>query len=244
MKGSHLRVVVSLTAEIKPFTLKMSERSVEWRNLSLTVHIPTSVKDPERIRDRRAQIIEAAVRLFSEKGFHKATTRELAKASGLSNGALYEYVESKEDILYLVCQYIHEEMHARLQHSLSQEGTARHRLSHAISSFFQVIRDMQDEVLLIYQESRSLPAPFLRDVLAQEQEIARVFEHLLYEGEKDDTLRIPASEVPVLAHDIVVMGQMWAFRRWALQAVSFEEFSQQQIDLLLRMCTRDADSEF
>ncbi|MCL6453634.1 MAG: TetR/AcrR family transcriptional regulator [Alicyclobacillus sp.] len=206
----------------------------------MTVHIPTNVKDPDRIRERRAQIIRAAVALFAEKGYHRATTRELAKHSGLSNGALYEYVNSKEDILYLVCQHIHSELQARLAESRSRGVSAADRLRDALYALFRVIRDMQDEVLLIYQESKSLPPSFLHDVLGHEQAIVSVFEELLRAGCEDGSLCLSADEVPLVAQDIVVLAQMWAFRRWALQSVPFEQFAAQQADVILRACTRTA----
>ncbi len=46
--------------------------------------------------------------LFQEKGFHRATTREIAKAAGFSIGTLYEYIRTKEDVLYLVCDNIYQ----------------------------------------------------------------------------------------------------------------------------------------
>ena len=48
----------------------------------------------------------SALKLFKEKGFHRATTREIAKAAGFSIGTLYEYIRTKEDVLYLVCNSI------------------------------------------------------------------------------------------------------------------------------------------
>jgi AcrR family transcriptional regulator len=202
----------------------------------VSITIGSNVKDPERIRERRAQIVSAAVRLFTEKGFHKTTTREIAKAAGLSNGALYEYVESKEDVLYLVCQHIHREMAKQLSTSLSQHKTGATRLQHAIHSFFQVIHHMQDEILLIYQESKSLPPSFLREVLREENHIAEVFETLLKDGVADHSLTIRAEDVRLLAHDIVVLGQMWAFRRWGLREGSFTQFADQQVNMLMHAC--------
>jgi AcrR family transcriptional regulator len=205
--------------------------------------IQSNVKDPGKIRERRAQIVSAAVRLFSEKGFHKTTTREIAKASGLSNGALYEYVKSKEDVLFLVCEHIHQEMREQLEKSLIAHADGKPcgamRLRDAIQAFFRVIDSMKDDVLLIYQESKSLPSPFLREVLKNEQLIAEMFEQLLREGIQDKSLNIPEDLVPLLAHDIVVCGQMWAFRRWALKAVSFERFSELQVNMLMQACGAD-----
>jgi TetR/AcrR family transcriptional regulator, cholesterol catabolism regulator len=77
--------------------------------------IPTLVKDDSLVAERRRGIVEAAVGLFVRKGYHATTTREIARAAGVSNGLLYEYVPSKEDLLYLVCDSIHGEMESRLR---------------------------------------------------------------------------------------------------------------------------------
>ena len=47
---------------------------------------------------RRAAILDAAVRLFSEKGFRGVTTRELAAAVGVSEPVLYQHFETKSDL--------------------------------------------------------------------------------------------------------------------------------------------------
>jgi AcrR family transcriptional regulator len=59
-------------------------------------------EDPIRrqlVEARRAQIIDAAARVFAEKGFHRATTREIASAAGVSEGTIYNYFDSKADLL-------------------------------------------------------------------------------------------------------------------------------------------------
>ncbi len=76
--------------------------------------VKSSVKDESLIEKRRDQIIQGAVRLFKEKGFHRATTREIATAAGFSIGTLYEYIRTKEDVLYLVCDSIYNEVQSRL----------------------------------------------------------------------------------------------------------------------------------
>lgn len=48
------------------------------------------------------KIILAALEIGRRKGFHSTTTRDLAEASGLSMGAIYNYVESKETLLRMI----------------------------------------------------------------------------------------------------------------------------------------------
>ena len=58
--------------------------------------------DPIRaqlIEARRAQILNAAATVFAEKGFHRATTREIARVADVSEGTIYNYFDSKEDLL-------------------------------------------------------------------------------------------------------------------------------------------------
>ncbi len=53
------------------------------QDLIRTKDIPTQVKDPDLVQRRRRQIADAAVQLFIDKGFHKTTTRQIARASGI-----------------------------------------------------------------------------------------------------------------------------------------------------------------
>ena len=58
----------------------------------------TNNEEPENA-DRRQQIIEAALKVFSTKGFHKATNKDIAQAAGgISPGLIYWYFKDKEDL--------------------------------------------------------------------------------------------------------------------------------------------------
>ena len=54
---------------------------------------------PEYKEIAKNKIIQAAVKIFSQKGFHKSTMDEIAKEVGVSKGTLYTYFKSKEEIL-------------------------------------------------------------------------------------------------------------------------------------------------
>src|SRR5690625_1977256 len=76
--------------------------------------IISSVKDQRLIEKRREQMIQGAITLFKEKGFHRTTTREIAQESGFSIGTLYEYIRTKEDVLFLVVDAIYEKVKKHL----------------------------------------------------------------------------------------------------------------------------------
>lgn len=196
--------------------------------------IPTHVKDDALVLSKRKQIVDAVVPLFYEQGFHQTTTRQMAAAAGMSVGALYEYVKSKDDVLYLVCEAIHEEMETRLHEDRGQDPTAREALTQAIRGYFLACDTMQEGILLIYRETASLNAESRAHVLANETRIAHHFENILARGREDNTLHLAEKTIPLMAQNIAVLGHMWAFRRWSLKSkYTLEEYTAAQTALLM-----------
>jgi AcrR family transcriptional regulator len=207
--------------------------------------IPSLVKDQKLVKKRREQMIEAAVSLFIEKGFYKTTTREIASQAGFSIGTLYEYIESKEDVLYLVCDAIHQELEERLLQAIQDKSRGIDSLQAAMKHFFLVMNDMQDRVLLIYQETKSLPKDTLSYVLNKEQQITEIFERVLQRGIEDGSIQLNPKGIKLMAHNIMVLGQMWVFRRWALgKQFTLEEFMEKQMSLILDQIRTDKEEKY
>jgi AcrR family transcriptional regulator len=53
----------------------------------------------QMVEARRTQILLGAAEVFAEKGFHKATTKQIAQAAGVSEGTIYNYFDTKRDLL-------------------------------------------------------------------------------------------------------------------------------------------------
>lgn len=179
-------------------------------------------------------MIRGAVALFKQKGFHRTTTREIAKEAGFSIGTLYEYIRTKEDVLYLVCDSIYEEVQERLSTLPTQAGTVD-GLKIAIRHYYLLIDEMQDEFVVMYQESKSLPKDALQYVLNKELEMVALFEKILHACRKSGELALTEQSVKLAAHHLVVQGQMWAFRRWALyKDMEINEFIDEQTTFFLQ----------
>lgn len=195
--------------------------------------VHTSVKDEQLIEKRRTEMIRGAVQLFKKKGFHRTTTREIAKAAGFSIGTLYEYIRTKEDVLYLVCDSIYDQVKRRLEHIDLEQGTLE-SLKLGISFYFHVMDEMQDEVLVMYQEAKSLSKDALPYVLQKEVDMTGMLETLIQKCVDRGVLDMGAAHVHLLAQNIFVQGQMWGFRRWMLQkSFTLEEYIELQTNLLL-----------
>lgn len=201
--------------------------------------IPTQIKNPELVKRRRRQIVDAAVQLFIEKGFHKTTTRQIAKAAGFSIGSLYEYVASKEDVLYLVCDAIHAEVERGVFQALERTTQGREALAEVIREYFLVCHRMSDHILLIYQETQSLPSQWRKKVLENEIRITGIFVKVLARLiESGNFRRLSDRSIELVAHNISVLGHMWTFRRWFLaRHYSIDDYIAFQTDFILGIST-------
>ncbi|WP_462410207.1 TetR/AcrR family transcriptional regulator [Neobacillus sp. Marseille-QA0830] len=196
--------------------------------------VQASVKDERLVQKRRDQMIKGAVALFKQKGFHRTTTREIANAAGFSIGTLYEYIRTKEDVLYLVCDSIYDHVSDRLQKDLELKKGTIDSLKKGIANFFYVMDEMQEEILVMYQEVKSLSKDALPYVLKKELEMTGMFESMLEKCVENGELDLSEKQIKLIAHDIFVQGQMWSFRRWALRKLyTLDEYIELQTDLLL-----------
>ncbi len=195
--------------------------------------VKASVKDERLVQKRRDQMIKGAVALFKQKGFHAATTREIARAAGFSIGTLYEYIRTKEDILFLVCDSIYDNVRERLEKDLERTKGTIESLKLGIGYYFHIVDEMQTEFLVMYQETKSLPKDAQNYILQKEIDMVAMFERVLRDCVENGELQLTERQVSLFAHNIFVLGQMWGFRRWALQKqYTLAEYIDLQTELL------------
>jgi AcrR family transcriptional regulator len=198
------------------------------------VRIVSNIKNEELINLRRQELVNAAVKLFVKKGFHKTTVREIAKEFGMSMGALYDYIRTKEDILFLVCDHIFKSVSDKLEASLETEKDPKEKLKDAIRDYFIIIDSIQDYTLLLYQETKSLNRKDRNYVLSAEMELTKIFENIITQGIKEKTFKIDKRTAKIVANNIMVQGQMWSFRRWMAQKnFSLNNYIKIQTDLII-----------
>lgn len=92
----------------------------------------SKANDPIRqqvIEARRSQILDAAARVFSEKGYHRATTKEIAADAGISEGTIYNYFANKADLLINMLNYRTEKDRWEEQFANASQGDFRDSVS-------------------------------------------------------------------------------------------------------------------
>jgi hypothetical protein len=93
--------------------------------------------------------------------------------------------------------------------------------------------------LMIYQETQSLPRQWQQRVLENELRITGLLVGVLARLSQSGELpHLDERSIELTAHNIVVMGHMWTFRRWFLgKHYRIEDYTALQTAAILRMCT-------
>ncbi|HYA73624.1 MAG TPA: helix-turn-helix domain-containing protein, partial [Roseiarcus sp.] len=63
--------------------------------------VKSQVTDEKLVLRRREQIIAAAIDLFSHQGYYRTSIQDIARKAGVSIGLIYQYAQTKEDVLLL-----------------------------------------------------------------------------------------------------------------------------------------------
>ncbi len=138
------------------------------------------------------------------------------------------------------CESIHAEVARGVTDAMSGATTGRAALVSVIRQYFEVCHRMSDFILLIYQETRSLPAQWRKRVLENELQITGLFVEVLARIAASGELPgIKEQYIELAAHNIVVLGHMWTFRRWYIaRHYSLEDYIDQQTEFIIKMCTK------
>jgi TetR/AcrR family fatty acid metabolism transcriptional regulator len=93
---------------------------------------------------RTAELLEAARRVFAEKGFHEATVDEVAEDAGVAKGTVYLYYRSKRDLYWAALKHGISSMHEETRRRMEGEDTIEGKLHAFIATkinYFEVNRD-------------------------------------------------------------------------------------------------------
>jgi len=177
--------------------------------------IPTTIKNKELVEKRREQIVLAAINLFARKGFYKTTLRELSEEAGISHGNIYDYVGTKEDIFFLLHEFMDQLATDALRRSIENIDDPFEKLRRMVRSEFNLMYQWADAILIIYQECHILTKPLLKELLKRESAHVQLYEIVLREC-IDKGLLLDCNTKAV-ANLIKVMVDAWVLKRWDLR---------------------------
>ena len=152
--------------------------------------------------------IEAAARVFAERGFHGATTQDIAEAMGIQQGSLYYYFKSKEQALQEVCEYGFDNYVERMKKICAKDQPFEAKMLAIVTSHLSQY-SQTDNALKVHNEQR-LFLPKERRVRIKElgSTYRQLLEQVLNEAISDGVLRNDI-DTHFIAYSIIGICNTW-----------------------------------
>ena len=192
-----------------------------------------STKNASLVENRHRQIVDGACRVFLKKGYHPTTTREIAKACGMSIGQLYHYISCKDDVLYLVHKHSQKVWHEYLKKAdLDRINDPVKKLTKALYYSLEFMIDNRKLIQFIYSESKYLDKKHLSIVLKMDyNNVVGFWRSLLAEVNKAIPIK---GDLDFLCSVISYLLAFFALRGWTLA----EEKNKKHLDSLVSFILR------
>ncbi|HEU4643091.1 MAG TPA: TetR/AcrR family transcriptional regulator [Gemmatimonadaceae bacterium] len=135
-------------------------------------------------RDQKLEtLLTAAARVFAKHGYHQTSMRDLARASGISLAGVYYYVQSKEELLYLIQQRNFAAVLAGMHAALAGVTNPVERLARFIDNHLDYFATHMAEMKVLSHEAGALTGEYLHRVTDMKHEYTRALMDILAELE-------------------------------------------------------------
>lgn len=132
----------------------------------------------------REGILEAAARIFSEKGFHATSMQDIAEAVDLQKASLYHHFQSKQEILVEILDRALDLINNRLESVQAQPLSADEKLRRAMVSYMQTIADNKNLAAVLLLEMRSIDPNLISHQASRREKFERLWSDLIVEGKR------------------------------------------------------------
>jgi AcrR family transcriptional regulator len=122
---------------------------------------------PRVRRNREAEVTEAAIEVFFDKGFAGASIQDVADRVGVLKGSLYYYIDSKEDLLFRIFDESHRQAVAMMEEAAASEGPALERLRAYLERYVRWYLLNIKRVSLYFSEWKHLTGDRHKQIVAQ-----------------------------------------------------------------------------
>ncbi len=147
------------------------------------------VSESSRYQHQKQLAIRSAASVFAEKGFHGASTRDIAEKMGIKQGSLYYYFKSKEDALGEVCLYGIEDYVEHMSSIAASSQPFEAKLMATITSHLSSYRE-RNEALKVHNDERLyLPEDKRAKLKALGSRYRQQLEMIFEEGARTGALR-------------------------------------------------------
>ena len=182
-------------------------------------------------RQRLSEVIDAAAKVFAQRGYHGASTQDIADLLGMRQASLYYYFESKEAALEAVCRDGHQDYVERIRGISRSSASASEKVAQVL--LHHAAPERRDFTLVFLRERRFLPLPARKRIRAFEVQYERSIQRIIEQGIRSGEFRadLDARMVTLALLGLGNTAAVWYGRE---PAVTPERMLRAYVDLLVR----------
>ena len=175
-------------------------------------------------KEKRNQIIEAAIRVFSKMGFARTKMMEIAKAAGIGKGTIYEYFKSKEELTVAVFNAFVHNIEILLSRRTMKMTDPEEKLHAYFSAWFDIMNndllEYGDLMIDIWAESVRLhEGKDIFDLKGMYEKMGARLTEILREGMEQNKFK-PMN--PDIVSSVILATMDGLFLQWLLDKKSFD----------------------
>jgi AcrR family transcriptional regulator len=181
-------------------------------------------KEPPKMSEkRRSQIVAAAVRLFSRKGYFQTTIEDIAREANVSKGLIYLYFKDKNDVLFFTLRFVLERIERQAPALLERAAHPLLALRNAFRFYCAMADNHKLEMLLAYRSTMDLLPEQRLGIKVEESRNSRVFRNALEACIHGGLMRPVNTDI--MTYQYMMYAHTWAIKNWAFRdQYRFEDF--------------------
>lgn len=192
--------------------------------------VPRVTTAPKR---RAAEMLAAAAHVFARRGYHGASTQDIADVLGIRQASLYYYFASKEAALEAVCADGVEDYALRARAILRDRQSASEKVAQLVFQHLAPLAERLDFTLTFLRERRFLPAPARKRIRAIEMRYERIIEKVIEQGIAGGEFR---ADLDARMATLALLGLGNSAAAWygREHGATLERITSSYVDLLVR----------
>lgn len=170
--------------------------------------------------NKKELIINAAIRIFAQKGFYTANVADVAKEAGVADGTIYLYFKSKDDLLISLFETKMEEILQRFSSLLKSEQRADDKLRQFIQLYFKMIQEDRN-LAEVFQVELRQSSKFLKDYHNQKFiDFLNLIGDIIHLGQKEGIFK---TDISIHSMKLIIFGALDELaRQWILADDHYE----------------------
>ncbi len=137
------------------------------------------------LKEKEQKILDAALILFVERGFHGTSTAEIAKTAGVATGTLFHYFKTKEDLINSLYLYTKESMYTEITAHFEDKNSLKETLKGLWLNFidFSMEEPEKFQFILTFHASPFITSLTQEQLETQADDLLEIYEKGIHDKE-------------------------------------------------------------